>query len=111
MARTAAAVLMGLALAGCPANEDDEDTGDSIATSALYGGPTTDTATEGGSGTTSGTDSATSSSGSSGSSSTTAADTSGTSSSTGGETDTDGSTGSGSSTGISPDYGVPTTGE
>lgn len=112
LGRTAGAVLMGLTLAGCPANDD---TGDSMATSAAYGVPTTDTWT--GSGSTSGGDSSTTTGGED-STSTGDTDTTGSSGSTGSDsgsgtdtgTDTDGTTGTGTgSTGISPDYGSPAT--
>ncbi len=112
VARTAAAVLMGLTLAGCPANDETED---SVSSSAAYGVPTTDTmnpsagsTTGDGTGTTEGSDSTSGGTDSSSSSGTA-------SSSTGEETDTDGTstgagdTGSTGSTGISPDYGVPST--
>lgn len=127
LGRTAGAVLMGLSLAGCPASDDTSETqgGDgtsstgmtstnptnptnatsttnptedteAVVTAAAYGNPETDSFS-----TTDVTDSDTTSSGGD----------------TDTDTDTDTATGSGSdsssgsSTGISPDYGVPTTGE
>ncbi len=105
LGRTAGAVLMGLALAGCPADDEPDDdmassgtpttagsstsegsTSDptDVTTSALYGGPAT------GEITTSSSDGSSSSGG----------DTDGSSSGTAGDT---------GSTSLSPDYGVPTT--
>lgn len=96
----AASVLMGLALAGCPAEDDDMD---SVGTSPLYGSPTSESISS------SSGDDASTTGGGEGSSSTGMTETTltvGTSSSTG---DTDAS--SSGSTSISPDYGVPSTGE
>ena len=87
--RTAGALLMGLALAGCPADDTDKN-----GTTAAYGVPTTGDESDSLSTTSSSSGDDTSSSGAS--------------SSTGpGDTDTDTD---GTSTGLSPDYGVPTTG-
>lgn len=116
VARTAGALLMGLALTACPAADDGDDTagtGNSSTSSyepdpatngggaSDYGGPVTE-----GWGSSSGAVDETSSSG----------DGSSGDSSSGGDSTGDASTGDastgGSSTGIGePDYGVPTTGE
>ena len=101
--RTASAVLMGLALAGCPADDDDNDT---MASTGSSGSPTTDpsesTSSEGSS-----TDPTAMTTGPLYGGPATGELTSSTSdsSSTGGETE---GTSSGS-TSLSPDYGVPTT--
>lgn len=125
LGRTAGAVLMGLALAGCPASDDTSETmGNGDTSSGTTTQPTSSTTDDSGS-----TSTFDASSGPVGEAygSPETSDSLGTSSggdtSTGTgtgsgdtDTDTDGTTGgagtdSASSTGISPDYGVPTTGE
>jgi hypothetical protein len=126
LGRTAGAVLMGLTLAGCPASDDTSDTlgsGDTSSTSATTLPTSSTTSTTDDSGSTTTFDPSTGPVGEAyGSPDTfdTLGTSSGGGSSSGGtdtdtDTDTDGTssggTDSGSSTGISPDYGVPTTGE
>lgn len=120
LGRTAGAMLMGLTLAGCPASDDTSETMGNAETSST----STDTTAQPTSSTTDDSDSTTTFDVSTGPvgeayGSPETTDTLGTSS--GGDTEgtssgTDGSssgsgTDSGSSTGLSPDYGVPPTGE
>ena len=103
LGRATGAVLMGLTLASCQIEPDygvpfTATTG--AETDSATDGETSSTTTGDEAGTTTGGEGSTSSGG-----------TSGSSTSSGGESDTDGTTGSTGSTSISPDYGVPTTGE
>lgn len=127
LGRTAGAVLMGLALAGCPSDDDSADT--MGGTSNASSGSTSNGGGSSGVSGSSGSDSQTSDPSTSDVTGGTSMDESGDAttfassaaygvpttgfdtSSTGGETgDTDTDT-DGTSTGFSPDYGVPTTGE